>query len=373
MAAPRILWRFVFRDVAVYALIALAALTLLLVVQNVLRFIDELVSAGVSLEALVQLSAIILPSYVAYAIPSALLFGVLLSFGRMSTDGEIIAMRASGVSVTRLLPPVLALGVLATCATGYVVFEVEPESHRNMKLLLRQLQQSVRLIEPGEFRRLGSSTIYVHELGGEACPLQGVLISDARDARRTLYIAARCGTVHEVEAETAQLALGLHDGSVHFSDPGAERYRRIRFDELETRLDLERYFRPRRKARDYRFAELLDLRARLASGEQVKISGGVDPQTQVQLQIHRKLAFPIASIALALLAVPMGIRPVRAGRSWGTLTAIGVLAAYWIAFGVAEIAVSAELVPVVPAMWAPNLAVIALAIFLIRRSMHADS
>jgi lipopolysaccharide export system permease protein len=373
MAAPRILWRFVFRDVALHALIALTALTLLLVVQNVLRFIDELVSAGVSLDAILQLSAIILPSYVAYAIPSALLFGVLLSFGRMSTDGEIIAMRAAGVSVPRLLPPVLALGILATCATGYIVFEVEPESHRNMKLLLRQLQQSVRLIEPGEFRRLGSNTIYVHELGDEECPLQGVLVSESRDARRTLYIAARCGAVRAVEAESAELALALYDGSVHFSDPGSDRYRRIRFDELETRLDLARYFRPARKARDYRFAELLDLRARLARGEQIKLHGGDDAITQVQIQIHRKLAFPIASIALALLAVPMGIRPVRAGRSWGALTAIGILAAYWMAFAVAEIAVSAELVPVMPAMWAPNLAVIALAIFLIRRSMHADS
>jgi lipopolysaccharide export LptBFGC system permease protein LptF len=71
MPAPRILWRYVLRDVAVYTLIALIALTLLLVVQNVLRFIDELAMAGVSLDALVQLSAIILPSYVAYAIPSA--------------------------------------------------------------------------------------------------------------------------------------------------------------------------------------------------------------------------------------------------------------------------------------------------------------
>jgi lipopolysaccharide export system permease protein len=242
-----------------------------------------------------------------------------------------------------------------------------------MKLLVRQLQHSVRLIEPGKFRRLGSQTIYVHELGGEECPLSGVLISDSRDTTRRLYIAARCGTVHAVEADTAELALALHDGSVHFSDPGSERYRRIRFDELETRLDLERYFRPTRGARDYRFAELLDLRSRLERGEKIKIRGGDDSLTQVRIQIHRKLAFPVASIALALLAVPMGIRPLRAGRSWGALTAIGVLAAYWIAFAVGEIAASAELVPVAPAMWGPALAVFALAVFLIRRSMRADS
>jgi lipopolysaccharide export system permease protein len=357
MPAPRILWRYVLSEVALYSLIALGALTLLLVVQNILRFIDELVVAGVSFEAVVQLSAIILPSYVAYAVPSALLFGVLLSFGRMSTDGEIIAMRASGVSVPRLLPPVLALGALATCVTGYILFEVEPESHRNMKLLVRQVEQSVRLIEPGEFRRLGTQTIYVHELGDDACPLRGVLVSDSRSTGRTLYIAARCGAVRSVGSERAELALVLQDGSVHFSDSGSDHYRRIRFDELETRLDVERYLRPRRRARDYRFAELLVLRSRLRAGEKVRVRGGGNPVTDVDIQIHRKLAFPLASVALALLAVPMGIRPL----------------AYWMVFTVAEIAASAELLPVALAMWGPDLLVVALAVFLIRRSMRADS
>jgi lipopolysaccharide export LptBFGC system permease protein LptF len=200
-----------------------------------------------------------------------------------------------------------------------------------------------------------------------------VLVSDSRDATRTLYIAARCGTVRAVEADTAGLALALHDGSVHFSDSGSDRYRRIRFDELETRLDLERYLRPARRTRDYRLAELLDLRERLERGEKIDIRGGDDAIRQVRIQIHRKLAFPVASIALALLAVPMGIRPLRAGRSWGALTAIGVLAAYWVAFAVAEVAASAELVPVIPAIWAPALLVFALAVVLIRRSMRADS
>src|SRR5512145_324987 len=128
MVAPWILWRYILRDMLVHVALGLGAIALLLVVGNALRFLQDLVDTGVALSGLGALLWAILPSYFSYAIPTALVFGVLVTFGRMSSDGEIVALRASGISVRRLLPPVLALGLAGALACAWLLAETEPRS-----------------------------------------------------------------------------------------------------------------------------------------------------------------------------------------------------------------------------------------------------
>ncbi len=367
MVAPRILWRYILRDVLLYTTLGLTVFSLLLVVQNTLRFLEELLAAGIGLRGLVQLMGLILPSYLAYALPTSLLMGVLLSFGRMSADGEIIAMRASGVSVPSLLPPIFALGAVAAILTGYLLFELEPRSHQQMKRLVREMARTVQVAEPGKFRKLGKRTLYVHQLGDETCTLEGVLIADFSDPRRTLYIAARCGLVQDGSTNSS-LALQLLDGSIHFSETTSDRYRKISFVEMETEIDIASNKLPR--ARDLTFQELLDYNERFERGETPPVRHG---QRSVQVQIHRRLAFPFASVLLAFLSVPLGIRPLRAGRSAGALTAVALMALYWVVFTAGEVAGQQGHVPVWLGVWSANVLVLGLALFLMRRTSRGDS
>ena len=135
MVAPTLLWRYILRDVLLHTGLGLLLFSLVLVVQNLIRSLGELLATELSVGVLLQLVAIVLPSYLAYAIPTSLLFGVLITFGRMSADGEVIAIRASGVSVAGLLPPVLAIGAICAGVTGYLLFELEPASRQRMKSL----------------------------------------------------------------------------------------------------------------------------------------------------------------------------------------------------------------------------------------------
>jgi len=93
----------------------------------------------------------------------------------------------------------------------------------------------------------------------------------------------------------------------------------------------------------------------------------------VDVQIHRRIAFSLASTLLAVLAVPLGIRPVRSGRSAGALTAIGVMLLYWGLFIFAESAGSSGWLPPAIAMWTPNLVVTVIGLWLVHRSTHSDA
>ncbi len=372
MVAPWILWRYLLRDIFFHAVLGLMVCTLLLVVQNTLRFLEELMAAGVGTAGLIKVVALVLPSYLPYAIPTSLLFGVLLAFGRMSADGEIVAIRSSGISVPRLLPPVFALGLIAMFCTAQLVFEVEPNSRRLMKETIRDLASTVKFFVPGDFRNLGDRTIYVHGIGDEACPLQGILIGDFSQPERTSYVAAECGKVAEAP-ETRILGLTLLDGSIHFPSNGEEdRYDKIEFVKMRMDMDMSSYIESARKPRDFTMPELFVLDKQFDRGENPDIRGG-GGQRAVRVQIQRRIAFPFAALVLAFLSVPLGIRPLRSGRSAGALTAIGVMALYWCLFTAAEISAESGLLPPVLALWSPNFAVTALGFFMLRKTIRGDT
>lgn len=372
MVAPRILWRYILRDTLLHSLLGLAAFTLLLVVMNVLRFLEPLLAAGVGAAGLIDLAGIILPSYLPYAIPTALLFGVLLSFGRMSADGEIVAMRASGISVPGLLPPILLLGAIAASVTGYLEFEVAPQSYHRMRSLVRDMARSVEVLQPNEFRALGSDRIvYVESTGDAPCELRGLMIGDFSDPRRPFYVVARCGSILETQSADG-LALELLDGSIHFEDDAGERYRRVRFERMETELDISHYLTREKRPRDYTLLQLFDLAARF-EGDQPPEERGDLNQTVVRIQIHRRIAFSLASVLLSVLAVPLGIQPLRSGRSAGALVAIGLMALYWVLFSVGERTAESGLAAPWVACWAPNAMVVGVGLWLMRRTTRGES
>jgi lipopolysaccharide export system permease protein len=359
-----------FRDILLHTLLGLFAITLLLVVSNLLRFMEDLAAAGVGLSALGQLIVAILPAYASYALPTALLFGVLLSFGRMSADGEIVAMRASGISASRMLPPALLLGALAALGAGYLLFEVQPKAVTRIRALMRELAGSVQMIEPGRFLAFGDRLVYVHSLGNASCPLEGILIGSATDGGRSFYAAARCGTLDN-DADSHTLAFVLHDGSIHFRDPDPARYRRILFKTMRTVIDVSDLTDPKPRASQLTFSELIAA-TRLPTGDPEQKRLNATYGTGLSVQIQRRLAFPFASILLTIVAVPLGIRPLRSGRSAGALTAIAVMALYWLAFSLGDMASTRGLVPAWLGFWLPNALALGIGIALMRRLARSD-
>jgi lipopolysaccharide export system permease protein len=365
-----LLWRSVLSEILLHAALGLGVIGLLLLVQNLLRYLEDLASIGVGAGDVARLVVVLLPVYLPYAIPTALLFGILLTFGRMSADGEVVALRASGLGIAQLLPPVLAAGILGTVTLGALLFELEPLARLELKTIARELGTSARFATPGTFRQLGERTLYIHAAGDESCALEGVFLADFTRSDQPAYIAARCGSFRS-EPEGTLLTLELLDGSVHFPEDRPDRYRRLRFARMETHLDLTRYLLPGRRSRDLRFGELLEADAAFRAGANPSLRGR-EGRLDVQIQIHRRLAFTLSCLLLAALAVPLGIRPVRTGRSWGALVAITVMAAYWLLLSGGQLAAESGVVPPAVGLWAGDVLVLALAFVLVRRLRRVE-
>jgi hypothetical protein len=187
-----------------------------------------------------------------------------------------------------------------------------------------------------------------------------VVISDFTDKQRPYYVAASCGAVVDLETE-GQVALDLVRGAVHFSEAGPDRYDRMEFAGSRLQLDLDSLDFFRKKLNHYTFADLLG-----------PMIGSNYTRPRIDTEIQRRLSFPLAGLLLALLAVPLGVRPVRRGRSAGAVTAVAVVALYWCLFTATQVLADRELLP--PwILWLPNLAVSALVVVLLRLNARSES
>src|SRR3990170_6787392 len=110
---PQILDRYIVHEMLPPTGVGLLVFTFVLLIDQIPRLLAVLVARSADLTTIVRVFLNLLPSIFAITIPMAFLLGVLLAFGRLASESEIVAMRASGISPLRLLRPVGAVAALA--------------------------------------------------------------------------------------------------------------------------------------------------------------------------------------------------------------------------------------------------------------------
>jgi LPS export ABC transporter permease LptF len=355
MRLPRTASAYLVRQLLGWGLIGLAAITAVFLSQNLLRMLDKLLLFDVDASTLVTIVQSVAVTMLAYTVPIAFVFGVLVSIGRMAADAEILALRACGFGQRELVLPLLAVALAASALTAWLLIDVEHRSRRELREALIELTTHGGMIEAGEFKRVGERVVYVRRRD-DGNRLEGILISDRTDAERPLMIFAASG-VFGWDAQRGEARFLLHDGDVHV-EPGAkdpERYQRIAFEEFEysfpvkSLLELETaQLRPK----DMTMAELRSALAKLEAGEQVPHASR-NP-VEYRLQIHRRYALPATPVLFALVGAPLAMRRTRAGRSWGVLLCAGLVGGYYGLLTFSQYLALAGTIPAGLALWIPN-------------------
>src|SRR5918995_1094527 len=138
----RILDRYVLRELMAPFGISLLLLTFALEIPPILQHGEALIAEGASWDVVVRVLATLLPQALGITIPMALLGGMLFALGRLSGDREIVAMEACGVSLARLLRPLLLFAVAATVVTTYVMIVALPAANQAFREITFKLLMS---------------------------------------------------------------------------------------------------------------------------------------------------------------------------------------------------------------------------------------
>lgn len=225
----RLLSRYLLRELAAPFLFALAALTSILLLNQIAKRLPDLVGKGLSAGVVVEVLVLSLPFIIALTLPMAVLVAVLYAFSHLAADSELTAMRAGGISVGQMLRPVFFAGLSVAVFNFLFIDQVLPRSNAR----LRDLQMDIARKKPTLTMREEAlnpvpPTAYflrASRIDPATGRMRDITIYDLSlpTARRIVY--ADSGTM-AFEANGTDMQVLLHDGVVHeyrYDEPGTVR------------------------------------------------------------------------------------------------------------------------------------------------------
>jgi lipopolysaccharide export system permease protein len=354
--------RYFLREVAVPFLLGIGVFTFILLTARMLKLVELVVNRSVPVFQIAKLFAYILPTFLEVTVPMALLLAVLLSFGRLSADSEIVALKTSGISLYQMVVPVIAFTLLVTLLALLLALYARPWGNSNLKKSLYEIAKtraSAGLRERVFNDDFAGLVIYVEHIEPPGDQLAGILIADARDPNQRNTVLARNGfLVGNEEAHT--VTLRLLDGSIHTFLPGEKSYHKTDFTTYDVSLNLgvalARFSQREKDAQEMTLSELRDVIVqRAASGR---------PVNAELVELHRKFSLPFACLVFGLVGVPLGVQPVRAVRSRSFSVSLALIFVYYLLLTAGEAMAEKGILPALVALWIPNVVFAALGVVL---------
>lgn len=353
---------YILKEILPIFFIGLMTLTVILLMDKILKLIELIVTSGVNVSQILMLLLFISPSFLIFTIPMAVLLAILLAFGRLSSDSEITAFKASGMSLYQLFLPVSIFSICACLLTAFLVFYGLPWGNLGFKSTLYLIAQSKADIEIRE--RVFNDTfdglvVYVDKIPIQGKRMEGILIYDEREQGKLNTIFAKEGFLTS-NPKSQEVILRLFNGDIHRFEPETHIYQKGQFDVYDLRLELAKTFLAIGKKLKEHEMSIDDLKEKMEK----KMSTGEDVTPQ-EVELHKRYAIPFSCIIFGLIGVPLGIQPRRSGRSHGFISSILILLAYYISLTASEILAVSHTIPTFSAGWAPNFLFGGLGIYLL--------
>ncbi|MCZ7584422.1 MAG: LPS export ABC transporter permease LptF [Deltaproteobacteria bacterium] len=351
----RILYRYVSREVAVPFLLGLFVFTFVLLMFQILKITEMVVGYGVPLTDVAKVLAYILPPFLVFTIPMAFLLAVILAVGRLSSDSELIAIKAAGVSLARLYPPILAISLIAFGLSAFLSLHADPWGKQRFKMMLFEVGRrnaTLGLKEQVFNDQFQDLVVYVNDVNEKTQELSGIFISDERNPKVPNVIVAERGQLFSSERD-AKLVIRLEGGSIHRTLEESGAYEHASFDRYDVVLDFASLLSDDVFEKTYLEMSLGELARHI---DALRAQGEDDyAMRRAWVEYHRKFAFPFACVVFGLIALPLGVVPPRSGRGQGFTLAIFALCLYYLLFRVGENLGWRGVIHPLVAMWAPNI------------------
>ena len=359
LSPMRLLDRYIAREVIRHAFLGLIIFTFVLFIPQLVKLMQIFVRHSGSMSQVVTLFLSVVPSVLVFTIPMAVLIGVLLGLGRMSMDSEIIALTAVGVSRKRILVPVGALALMGAALTFLMTGWLAPVSlrtGRDIEATLITSQISFAL-QPRVFdERFPHIVLYVNDVAVSGTHWNGVFLAQVgpgSESNSDITLAESAIVI--AEPNLGKLELHLNDGTTHeFTRATPDHYSITSFGRSDWPMELSTMLPPKERVISYPERPLSELwRDHSRNWRDARV------------ELNQRLAFPVACLVFAFIAVPLGAQPRRGGRAAGSLLAIIIIAAYYLILVTGAGFARQGVVPAPAGIWAANvlIALVALALF----------
>ena len=346
---PLILDNMILRDFAQYLVMIMATFLMLALVFTFFELLTDIVRNKVSFILLAEYLLNLSPSLVYLMSPMSVLLAVLITFGLLQKSSELTAMKATGFSIYRTTLPVILLS--AGFAVGLFVFDQLYIPHTNRRQ--ETLRNEIKGKPPQTYLQADRKWIF-----GQSNQIYYYQVFDP-DTNRFGGIS-----VFEFDPATFQLTRRIHADGAHW-EPGLKKWvfengwvrtlsgasiQEFRTFDVSTFKELGEdpsYFKKEvRQSSEMNYEELSNYIRDLRQS-------GFDT-VRLKVQLQKKVAYPLITLVMAVLAIPFSAQSRRGGALAGVAIALGIAIVYWVTAGVFEAMGNANQLPALLAAWAPD-------------------
>lgn len=334
---------------------------------KLIPFLNFVLELNIGFADFVRLFSYLFPNIFLYSIPMAAMMGVTIGFARLSSDSEILALKASGISMYQILPPVVIVAGLIALLTSFVSIKLIPVSAVAMRQLSYQLLKekiSKGIKEHVFTEALGDVVVYVDKIEKNTGEWSDVWVSDMRGVDNPIVTMASTGQMKS-SLQDMTVSIVLRNGSLH--KPGNDNAQIVQFDKYQINIPLQppNIKATRIKRAGFTMGELLT--------EAEKESESIEHKRQMLIEFHKRLVLPVGCLMISLIGLPLGLQARPGKKAIGIQAGLAIFVLYYILFTFGKALAEKGSLPVGLTMWAPNALFFTLAIFWIIRVSNEQS
>jgi len=359
-----ILRNYTIREYVPPFLFGIAIFTFIFIASKMVYLTNLVINKGVGVISVFKLLIFSLPSMLLLTIPMAVLLACLLSISRLSADNEMTAIKASGINITRVLVPVLAIGILVSMLMAFSYDRFLPYCNYRFVEQVYEIVHKKPVLELQEraFNNLGDIRIYINKISQKTNKLEELIISENKPGS-SRFITAQEGIVI-MHPGGSKVTLQLTNGTIHQTDEtDKSRYQALNFNVHNITVKLP-------QADTFHREKGLDEMSNTELRKEIEIYRSTGTNINPLLvELYRRASLPFACLSFTLLGIPLGLKARRRSKSISFGVSVAVIFSYYIFLVGAETMGSRGSAPPLLTMWAPNILFSALGIYLLVKSV----
>ena len=299
------------------------------------------------------------PEFIVFAFPMSILLATLMTYSRLSSDSELIALRSVGVNIYRLIMPAIAFSLCIVAITFLFNNFVAPAASYEASVTLKQALGETRPnfetqnilfpeyadaeVENGEKKEVLARLFYAEEFNGEQ--MKNITVLDRSSRSMSQIVVARSAKWNVLEN-----IWDFYDGTIYLVGADGSYNNIVRFQHQQlalpqTALDITK--------KDKKTNEMNIIEARKYL-EVIEHSADEPRIRKWQVRIQEKIALPFACLVFALIGAVLGIQPQNSSKATSFGICIGLIFGYYLLSFISQSLGISGVVPPWLAAWLPN-------------------
>ena len=318
--------KYIFKQMIFPFLFGLSIFTFSITINRILLLTQMVLNKGISISAVLKLASLTIPDFMIITLPISFLLALLTVFGKMTQDNEIMALRASGISIFKLTKPAIIFAIIPFSFSILFSFYMAPRFNFFFRVLaVKEVKKAaLSALKKNSFtNRFGNLKIFVKDVDTGKSTLKGIFIlNKVRNKPETLI--AKSGNI-KYDRKLNTLSFYLKDGTIQNQNPDSKEFWLLHFNTYKINVKLKGLSFPGKNS-SVHFLTFSELAKRYLTEHSRKL------KNVYLAYLYKKIAIPAAAVLFIFIGIPLGMFLEKRSLFLAISYTIIIVAIYYILF-----------------------------------------